>query len=92
MFYVSIVLSIPLVRITREYRGSVSVLLVSALLPLTPADNSYTPSSLHESTVLGANNPSTEEEFATVKGYFVLLRWRRLLLRGIEILDCAGPK
>ena len=26
-----------------EYRGSVSVLLVSALLPLTQADNSYTP-------------------------------------------------
>ena len=36
-------------------------------------------SSLHESTVLGANNPSTEEEFATLKGYFVLLRCRRLI-------------
>ena len=74
MFYVSIVLNIPLGRITWEYRGSVSVLLVSALLPLTPADNSYTPLRFARVDRTLSNNPSTEEEFATVKGYFVVFR------------------
>ena len=71
MFYVSIVLNIPLGRITGEYRDSVFVLLVSALL-LTPADNSYTPLLFYESTVLEANNPSTEEEFANMEGLFCI--------------------
>ena len=46
--YTIIVLNIPLGRITGEYRDSVSVLLVSALIPLTPADNSYARATLNK--------------------------------------------
>ena len=66
MFYVSIFLNIPLGRIKWEYRDSVPVLLGSARLPLTPADNSYTPLLFERADLTLSRNPSTEEELIII--------------------------
>ena len=67
---VSLVLNLQLGRVTWEYRDSVSVLLVSACLLLTPSDKSCTSLffSLADHTLSG--NPSTEEDLTKAEGFF----------------------
>ena len=70
MFYVSLVLNIPLGRINWEYRDSVSVLLVSACLLLTPSDKSSTSLQFARADLTLIGNPSTEEELTDAEGSF----------------------
>ena len=62
MFYVSLVLNIQLERVKWEYRDSVSVLLASACVLLTPSDKSCTSLLLARADLTLSGNPSTEEE------------------------------
>ena len=67
----SLVLNIPLGRIKWEYRDSVSVLLVSACLLLTPSDKSSTSLLFARADLTLSGNPSTEEEL-TNADFFLL--------------------
>ena len=69
------------------------MLLVSALLPRTPADNSYTPLLLARVACTLSKHPSTEKEFAKTKGFILLRRYRRLVYwEDRKFRDCAGLK
>ena len=87
MCNVSLVLNIQLGRVTWEYRDSVSVLLVSACLLLTPSDKSCTSLlfSLADHTLSG--NPSTEEELTKAEGFFLLCDLGGLHTWKIESLE-----
>ena len=91
MFYVSIVLNIPLGRIKWEYRDSVSVVLVSARLLLTPADNSYTPFLFERADLTLSGNPSTEEELI-ITVFFINLIYVVYILGNRKFRYWAGPK
>ena len=70
MFYVCLVLNIPLGRIKWEYRDSASVLLVSACLLLTPSDKSSTSLLSARADLTLSGNPSPEEELTNAEGFF----------------------
>ena len=86
MFYVSLVLNIQLGRVKWEYRNSVSVLLVSACLLLTPSDKSCTSLLLARADLTLSENTSTEGSSPKLS-FFLLCDFGGLHTWKIESLE-----